>query len=61
MNNMPKVYFQFKKLRAMWVKSKSESKHEMIALFDEYISNLEKEYAIDEALLETLDTFQEFK
>jgi hypothetical protein len=37
----PKIYYQLKTLRSIWLKSKNPFKKEMLAILDEYIKKYE--------------------
>jgi hypothetical protein len=40
---LPTVYYQIKKIRAIWFRSKNPQTKEMIEIFDEYLKKLEEE------------------
>lgn len=48
----PKAYYQIKKIREFWIKSKTENKDEIIKEFDEALYNIECQMLNEINLLE---------
>lgn len=44
---LPPVYFQVKKLKEFWLKSKSESKDMYIAVFNDSLKEIEETYLLE--------------